>query len=504
MSLRVRLLLALVGLAAAGLIIADVVTATSLRSFLYKRVDQQLNSAVVPVAQALDTPQPQFGGGRRGAFRTTLPPGTYGDDRDSSGQIQSLIRVTLSQPDTAKPDDPAINGREVVQTIASGSPKKITVKSTSGATRYRVVIQPQSDGGAFVVAVPLGDVEQTLHRLLLIEGAVTLVVLVLLGGVAYWVVRLGMRPLERMSETAGAIAAGDMSQRITDTDPNTEVGRLGISLNEMLSQIEGAFTERAASEERLRRFLADASHELRTPLTSIRGYAELFRRGADRRPDDLAKAMRRIEDEAGRMGIMVEDLLLLARLDEGRPLQVEPVDLSRVATNAADDARARDPEREITVNAWPGIMVPGDGARLHQVANNLVANALEHTPPGSPVEIRVYSTDDQAVLEVEDHGPGMDPDEAGKVFDRFYRADPSRTRASGGAGLGLAIVAAIVHVHRGTVAVRTALGQGATFRVMLPLAAAESPAPAAEESTPTPAEETPPPHVDEDAPPYVA
>jgi two-component system OmpR family sensor kinase len=497
MSLRVRLLLALVGLAAAGLIIADVVTATSLRSFLYSRVDQQLNSSVAPVTQALDAPQPQFGGTRRGAFRTSLPPGTYGDDRDASGQIESLIRVTLTQPDATKPDDPAIDGKEVVAAIAGGSPKKITVKSTSGATRYRAVIEPQADGGAYVVAVPLGDVDQTMHRLLLIEGAVTLVVLVLLGGVAYWVVRLGMRPLERMSATAGAIAAGDLSQRITDTDPNTEVGRLGVSLNEMLSQIEGAFSERAASEERLRRFLADASHELRTPLTSIRGYAELFRRGADRRPDDLAKAMRRIEDEAGRMGVMVEDLLLLARLDEGRPLQIEPVDLSRIATDAADDARARDPEREIAVHVWPGIMVPGDGASLHQVANNLMTNALEHTPPGSPVEIRVLTLDDQAVLDVEDHGPGMDPEEAGKVFDRFYRADPSRTRASGGAGLGLAIVAAIVHAHHGTVAVRTGVGQGATFRVTLPLATAEAPAP-------EPPEEVAAPVPADDAPPYVA
>src|SRR3954454_17030297 len=413
MSLRVRLLLVLVGLAAAGLIAADIVTATSLRSFLYKRVDQQVASSVVPVAQALDAPQPQFGR-PRGGFRTSLPPGTYGDDRGADGAIESLIRVTLGQPDTTKPDDPVIDAKAVTRVISSGTPEKLTVKSASGATRYRAAIQPQNDGGAFVVAVPLGDVDQTLHRLLLIEAGVSVVVLIVLGAVAYSVVRLGLRPLERMGQTAGAIAAGDLSKRIEDTDPNTEVGRLGLSLNEMLSQIEHAFAQRAASEDRLRRFLADASHELRTPLTSIRGYAELFRRGADRRPDDLAKSMQRIEDEAGRMGVMVEDLLLLARLDEGRPLQMDPVDLTRVATDAVDDARARDPERSIRLEASPEVVVSGDRLRLHQVAANLMANALDHTPAGSPIEVRVFALGDDVVLEVEDHGPGMDAEEATK------------------------------------------------------------------------------------------
>ena len=491
MSLRARLLLALVGLAAAGLIVVDVVTAASLRSFLFKRVDQQLASAVGPMTNALQAQQfaPGFQPGRGpGARRTALPPGTYGDDRDPSGQIEGLpLQATFGDVQPL----PRVDAKLVSHVIGRGQPKKVTVGSTTGDTRFRAVIEPQADGGAFVVAVPLGDVDQTLHRLFLIEGGVSVIVLALLGGVAYSVVRLGLRPLERMGQTAGAIAAGDLSKRVDDTNTNTEVGRLGVSLNEMLSQIERAFAQRAASEERLRRFLADASHELRTPLTSIRGYAELFRRGADRRPDDLAKAMRRIEDEAGRMGILVEDLLLLARLDEGRPLQLEPVDIATVASDAVDDARARDPEREIRLEAWPAITVSGDTARLHQVAANLLGNALEHTPAGSPVEVRVFTAGEEAVLEVEDHGPGLDPEEAAKVFDRFYRADPSRTRSSGGAGLGLAIVAAIVYAHRGTVAVRTAPGQGATFRVALPLAAATQPS-SVEPEPQVPTDDVPP------------
>jgi two-component system OmpR family sensor kinase len=277
-----------------------------------------------------------------------------------------------------------------------------------------------------------------------------------------------------MEATAGAIAAGDLSQRVETADPHTEVGRLGMALNEMLGHIERAFGERAESEQRLRRFVADASHELRTPLTSIRGYAELFRRGAADRPEDLAKTMRRIEEEASRMGVLVDDLLLLARLDQGRPLERLPVDVTRITGDAVDDARAVDPQRPITYAPEGDVIVAGDEVRLRQVLGNLLQNALRHTPPGTPVHVRVADDGAEALIEVRDEGPGMDTDGAARAFERFWRSDPARPR--GGTGLGLAIVAAIADAHGGRVTLDTTPGAGATFRVWLP----REPAPPAE------------------------
>jgi two-component system OmpR family sensor kinase len=236
----------------------------------------------------------------------------------------------------------------------------------------------------------------------------------------------------------------------------------------MLAQIERAFAERKASEDRLRRFLADASHELRTPLTSIRGYAELFRRGARQREEDLAKSMRRIEDESARMCVMVEDLLLLARLDQDRPLERAPVDLVALAADAVEDGRASDGGREITLEASPPVLVLGDEARLRQVAANLVANAVAHTPPGTPVTVRTAMDGGDGILEVADRGLGLSPEQAERAFEPFYRSDPSRDRATGGAGLGLAIVAAIAKAHGGRVRVESTPGGGATFRVFIP------------------------------------
>ena len=237
----------------------------------------------------------------------------------------------------------------------------------------------------------------------------------------------------------------------------------------MLAQIEQAFVERTASEARLRRFLADASHELRTPLTSIRGYSELFRRGAGARPEDLATSMRRIEEESARMGVLVDDLLLLARLDQGRPLERVPVDLARIAADAVDDARAVAPERQISLDSPASLTVEGDELRLREVAANLLSNAVEHTPPGSPIEVHLSEEERHAVVEVRDHGPGLSEEQRAAVFEPFYRSDTSRARERGGAGLGLAIVAAIVAAHGGEVRVSSEPGEGATFRVSLPL-----------------------------------
>jgi len=322
--------------------------------------------------------------------------------------------------------------------------------------------------GTLIVAIPMRDVDDTLHHLLFIELLVAGAVVVALALLSWWVVRLGLRPLEQMGETAGAIAAGDLSRRVEPADEYTEVGRLGLALNSMLGQIEEAFDERRASEARLRRFVADASHELRTPLTSIRGYAELFRRGANTRPDDLAKTMQRIEEAAARMGVLVEDLLLLARLDQGRPLEYESVDLSRVAGAAVDDLRVTSPDRTVLYESNGAVVVNGDAHRLRQVLANLLENARTHTPPATPIEVRVGYAGDDAVIEVRDEGPGMSEDEAAHAFERFWRADPSRTREKGGAGLGLAIVSAITEAHGGTAEVDTAPGEGATFRIRIP------------------------------------
>jgi len=277
-----------------------------------------------------------------------------------------------------------------------------------------------------------------------------------------------------MGDTAGAIAAGDLTRRVKPAESRTEIGRLGLALNSMLAQIEAAFEERRASEDRLRRFVADASHELRTPLTSIRGYSELFRRGAGARPEDLAKSMRRIEAEASRMGVLVDDLLLLARLDQGRPLEREPVDVAKVATDAVDGARAIDPSRPIDLQVNGVASVIGDEGRLRQVIDNLLDNARVHTPPGTPVGVRVSSQADEVLLSVTDNGPGLPPEAADRVFERFYRGDPARSRETGGAGLGLSIVSAIVEAHGGTVTVSSPDGTGATFEVRLPASSGAS------------------------------
>jgi two-component system, OmpR family, sensor kinase len=331
--------------------------------------------------------------------------------------------------------------------------------------------------------------------------------------VAIAVVRANLRPLVDIEETAGEIADGHLNRRVPERDPRTEIGSLGRSLNTMLSQIETAFHSREESEaeahqseERMRRFIADASHELRTPLTAIRGFAEYYRQrgglvprwdksasdsadaaghgapdiGAGLTPDDLDRIMHRVETEAARMGLLVEDLLLLARLDQQRPLARQPIDLLSLAADAVHDARLLAPARTIDLSVQPGaaFLVIGDEARLRQVIGNLMSNALTHTPDGSPIEVsigsgtldpRVPDSARAVTLDVTDHGPGMIPEQAQRVFERFYRADQARTRTKGGSGLGLAIVSALVTAHGGVASVRTGPGRGSTFRIALPL-----------------------------------
>ncbi len=460
MSLRSRLLLVVLGLVIIGLAATDFVTYRALRSFLLDRVDQQLVAARNPVAIQL------FGsrGNTQPVSDALIPAGTYAAIIDTESKIARSRLFTYPDQVMADPVLPRFDDKDLSRNSVFG------VGSTKGSKTYRAQVSTlDGEGNHLLIAIPLGDVTQTLHRLLFIEALASGLIVVLVGGAALVLVRAGLRPLEDIGDVAGAIAEGDLSKRVPRAEERTEVGRLGLSLNAMLGQIQSAFVARQASEDRLRRFVADASHELRTPLTSIRGYAELFRRGAAERPADLEKAMRRIEEESVRMGVLVDDLLLLARLDQGRPLERGPVDLVRVAADAVDDARAVAPGRTVSLDAPNSVVIEGDELRLRQVAANLLANACQHTPADSPVVVRVITGDGDTVLEVADSGPGLEPAAAQKVFERFYRADPSRTRSAGGSGLGLSIVAAIAEAHGGRATVDSTPGVGATFRVVLPL-----------------------------------
>jgi len=487
-TLRLRLLLVLVGIVAAGLVVADVATYNSLGSFLTARVDQQLVAAqdAVPNALTRCEGQPGFilpGGGpfaNCNQFVRSVPPGTFGELRDQTGAVvgqPAFFLASGGNPPTLPSDLPG-SGTDV-----NDSSSRYFSTSSPGpdSVHYQVLAAPVAGGGTLVVAIPVTDVDQTLGRLLWIEGLVTAAVLLALGLVAWWIVRRGLRPLDDMASTADAIAAGDLTQRVTDSGDRSEVGRLGLALNTMLGNIEQAFTARAASEDRLRRFLADASHELRTPLTSIGGYAEMFDRGARDRPEDLATSMRHIRAEADRMSRLVDDLLLLARLDRERPLEHEVVDLADVVAPAVEAARVLDPGRTFTFETQVPLTVVGDAGRLRQVADNLLVNAVRHTPPASPVVVRLTGQQGWVVLEVIDRGPGVSQEDQAHIFEPFHRADPSRARSTGGVGLGLAIVSAIAQAHGGTVGVRSGSAtdgaereetSGATFWVRLPVAGA--------------------------------
>jgi two-component system OmpR family sensor kinase len=531
--LRIKLITAALALVAMALSVISVASIMLFRDYQLRRASQQVTSLFNQAVNTLQQQQP----------RNTLLPGSppivfgaylevvrpIGQQLNESPYIASLPNVPTSSA-----------------WLRANAEKLVDVPALSGKDNWRVItglvnfrVQDPFTGeefqqsGTLIVGVDLGDINGTIGQLAYIDLVVSLVVLVALAMVGIAIVRASLRPLKDIEATAAAIAAGDLSRRVPDSDPRTEVGRLGRALNTMLSQIESAFRARAQSEaaarrseEKMRQFVADASHELRTPLTAIRGYAEYYRqRGGldsdaltetepDREPAhtgaatgsartgspgaagpaqppspagpsghltrrDMDRIMERVEQESSRMGGLVEDMLILARLDEQRPIERHPVDLLTLTADAVQDARIVAPSRaiDLTVDTGTAFLVLGDEGRLRQVISNLMSNALTHTPEGSPISVRIHAGQQagnppvpSAVLEVIDHGPGLTPEQASRVFERFYRADQARGRRTGGSGLGLAIVAGLVAAHDGTVSVDTAPGRGATFRITLPLA----------------------------------
>ena len=460
LSLRARLVLGVIVLGAIGLAVADVATFASLRSFLLDRTDASLEQAHGGIEHELE--RSGCNPGRRPP--PGVEPGDFVQVRTADGAVACSWQLTpLGE---SAPSPPALP--DTIDSGDAGQASFFTVPASEGGDRYRVrAATVQGTDAMLITGTSLADVDATLRRLLAIMLLVTLAVLAALAVLGLWVVRIGLRPLEEIGTTAAAIAEGDLTRRVARAEPRTEVGRLGLALNAMLAQIEAAFDAQAASERRLRQFVADASHELRTPLAAVRAYAELFGRGADRRPDDLERAMTGIGRESERMTVLVEDLLLLARLDEGRPLEREPVELGEVVSEAVDAAVAVDPDRPVDLEADP-VVVLGDRDRLRQVLDNLLSNVRAHTPAGSPVRVRVGPENGLAVVEVADSGPGMTSDETARVFERFYRSDSSRSRATGGVGLGLSIVAAVAEAHGGAASAHSTPGDGATFRITFP------------------------------------
>ncbi|MGY1811632.1 sensor histidine kinase [Blastococcus sp. SYSU D00820] len=479
--LRITLVALLVVLVAVALTATGFAATKLLRGYLEGQQDQQLVEALQDAARSGAVLQSCVDGGTR-----RLPVPYYVACLTPDGDDP----VVVSAPPGPESGLPRISDRKAEEIREHGDP---TTTWSRDGTPWRVVSADLGGGYVLVLATDLERDQAVIGHLVAIEVVVGLIVLTVLGGAGYLLVGNSLRPLAAVERTAQAIAAGDLSQRVPAGDTRTEVGRLTSALNGMLARIESSFAAQRASEEqarasesRMRRFVADASHELRTPLTSIRGFAELYRQGAVRDPEETARLMQRIESEGARMGVLVEDLLQLARLDQQRPLTITPVDLAEVAGDAVHDARAVQPDRPLELVLDPSLtevpVVLGDEARLRQVIGNLVTNALVHTPPDAPVTVTIAeepgsgpagegSADDDGgflVVRVADGGPGLAPEDAARVFERFYRADPSRARVAGGTGLGLTIVASLVQAHGGTVDLRTAPGEGAVFTVRLP------------------------------------
>jgi two-component system OmpR family sensor kinase len=470
-SLRTRLVAGILALLAAVCLAFGVVSAFVVTRTLTDQLDHQLvsaaNRAIPPGGRTPGRGPALF---PQGQGAGTLTAHIVGSDIDQAAVLQSGSGELL------------VLGGEQASPLLSvpvdGNPHTVTIASLGD---YRVVANPLPDGDVVVTGLPLQPVRDTVYHLVLTEAIVAGTALILAGVAGAFLVRVSLRPLRRVVTTARRVALlplaqgeVDLSVRVpdADTDPRTEVGQVGAALNRMLGHIGTALQVRQASETRVRQFVADASHELRTPLAAIRGYAELTRRGGETVPTDVAHALGRIESESQRMTALVDDLLLLARLDSGRPVDTDPVELSRLVVDTVNDAHAAGPEHRwlLDVPDEP-VTVPGDTARLHQVLANLLANARTHTPPGSTVTTSLSTTSDgSATIAVTDNGPGIPDTVLPDIFERFARGDTSRSRAAGSTGLGLAIVAAVVDAHHGDVAVTSEPGR-TSFVVHLPGAA---------------------------------
>jgi two-component system OmpR family sensor kinase len=454
-SLRIRLVFGVVFLTAIGLFTVATITYVKQRSFLYTQIDQQIKLAPQAVQESLEYQQslqaPSGTPAPHAPNPVTGPPaGSYGQLRGPTGVVQATIAFRY--------------GENIPATVVL--PKSIPLDKPINVGTYRVIAVPVKETtngvtnkGTIVAAIPLHGTQQTLDQLLLVESLVALIVLFLVGAGTWFFMRAGLRPLEQFTEIAEEISLGDLSQRV-DADETTEVGRLGIAFNSMLDSLQAAFLHREKSEDKLRQFLADASHELRTPLTSIRGYAELSRTGV---MDDPKEAMQRIEDESTRMGVLVGDLLTLARLDQMPEAQNMDVNLSEIVSNTVKDMHAVSPDREIVLNSEPDLIVSGDGNQLQQVVLNILRNAILYTD--KEIHVDAFKEKNKVVVKIQDNGPGL-PDDPSIVFERFWKA-PREENGNKGAGLGLSIVAAIMEAHQGSIKAEN-LDDGACFTLVLP------------------------------------
>ena len=478
-SLRSRLTIGIVLLSAIGFAFAFYGTASALNGYLVGQIDNELKSVVGGTAMRLDRGaviqqdtddlNEEEHRGRRGANATPQPlqriPTTLSVTLLSAdGVIKGELGGDLTTSQITDYLDEFDNA-----TALKTESEPFTIKAKGPDFRAIAVVLPTT-GDTLVVAQSLQAVERTKHQLIVLFLIVGLIVLLMIAVAARYVIQIGMRPLENVEKTAEQIASGDLSARLPDAKPSTEVGRLVGSLNTMLSRIEESFAARSESEGRLRRFVADASHELRTPLTAIRGFAELHRQGAVAGESDTKELIARIERESLRMSALVEDLLVLARMDQGPKMEIKPVNLSEVVTDAVESARAAGPGHLITLDAGQEIYALGDENRIHQVVANLLANARIHTPVGTQIKVSIKNSEKEIQVIVSDNGPGLSDENREKIFERFYRVDPSRQRTGvEGSGLGLSIVDAVMRSHGGHVSVDSKVGEGSTFTLHFPL-----------------------------------
>ena len=486
-SLRNRLVVGVVVLSALGFIASDFAARSALQSFLVGQVDDQLASVAGGSALRLDR------AGIAPDENSAIPEDSTENEADENvrkskpapairplRQVPTAISVTLLDPTgnvlgiiggdlNTQEIGNYVNGLTIHDVELCGD-KPFTISAPGADFRVLARVLP-SELGSVVVAQSLDNVDNTIHQLQILFIFIGLVALLLIGLASRKVIDIGLKPLAEVETTAESIAGGNLSARLPDAKPDTEVGRLVSSLNQMLTRIEGAFSAQTESENRLRRFVADASHELRTPLTAIRGFAELNRQGAVQGKEATNELIVRIEKESMRMGALVEDLLLLARLDQSRELEKNPVNIRSAVEEVVASARAAGPEHPISISIPNGdIYILGDGNRVHQVIANLLANARTHTPVGTAISVVVTQDDNGTSISVTDEGPGLSNQDQERIFERFFRADPSRTRTTDeGSGLGLSIVDAVMRAHGGRVSVTSKLGEGATFTLFFPV-----------------------------------